>query len=95
MTEFKDFQNMHENTYVLFSLKPVICAFLNAKGGRIYIGVEDKSMKVVGCQLNSKQRDLVKCKIDDLLKDFEPRVKPEEVRTVFIPVKNQNSKISI
>ena len=36
----------------LFSIKETICAFLNTKGGRIYIGIDKKDSRVKGIKIS-------------------------------------------
>ena len=40
-----------------WNLLKTICAYLNSKGGTIYIGVEDKDGKVIGNILQRKEQD--------------------------------------
>ena len=74
-------------------LQKTICAFLNRRGGRIYLGIHDNK-SVRGLQLTQKQRDDLKLEIQGLIRTFEPDIiNSEAVSIVFIPVKQSaNSK---
>ena len=74
-------------------MKKTICALLNTKGGRIYIGIRDSDLMVFGSNLNMAEKDKIKREIDDLLNDIHPRVEPIECVTKFIPMKDENFRM--
>ena len=76
-----------------FIMKKTICSFLNAKGGRIYIGIRDKDLMVFGIYLTMAMKDEIKREIDDLLSHFHPQVEPSECVTKFIPMKDENLRV--
>eukprot|EP00331_Platyophrya_macrostoma_P000013 CAMPEP_0176405434 /NCGR_PEP_ID=MMETSP0127-20121128/334_1 /TAXON_ID=938130 /ORGANISM="Platyophrya macrostoma, Strain WH" /LENGTH=293 /DNA_ID=CAMNT_0017784489 /DNA_START=592 /DNA_END=1470 /DNA_ORIENTATION=+ len=76
-----------------FTLKRTICSFLNKKGGRIYIGVQDRDKKVVGLKLTSKDRDTIRNDVPKLINEFYPKISHEELlRVDFVPVRDENNK---
>ena len=89
--EYKDYIFPFSNEIVRQKLKNTICAFLNTNGGRILIGVGNDGYRVKGLFLTSNDQDDLIRDIDDLLKDFHPKVEAEEVITTFIPVKKKDS----
>lgn len=60
-------------------------AFLNTNGGVIYFGVENDG-QVSGIQLDRKQRDDLRTRIDQIIKEFTPSVDPDLYKIQFIPV---------
>ena len=68
----------------LSKLQELVCGFLNAKGGRIYIGLN--SDKIEGVKLSKKDQDNLRMQIDELVRNFHPTVQQEEFRTYFYPV---------
>ena len=64
--------------------------FLNSKGGRIYIGVED-TKKVFGLNLKYKERDTLRSDLIALANDIYPSVRVEKIKIDFIPIKNHIS----
>ena len=79
------------------TLAKAICSFLNQKGGRIYIGVQDEQKMVCGLTLTAKDRDNLKREIcDTLLNNFYPNISHEDfVKVEFIPVYDVKSKKAI
>ncbi|XP_011854810.1 PREDICTED: schlafen family member 13 [Mandrillus leucophaeus] len=51
--EFKQFSTDHIQQYVEDTILEYIPAFANTEGGYLFIGVEDKSRKVLGCAKNN------------------------------------------
>lgn len=85
--EYKDYPYPFEEV-LLNVLRKTINGFLNRRGGRIYIGIDDDRV-VRGIQLLSKDRDNLKQQIYMMIKAFEPPIKNDElVSTHFIPVLN-------
>ncbi len=75
------------------TLKTTINAFLNKRGGRIYIGV-DNSKIVVGTKLTYNQRDELKLHIFSLISSFYPCIKTKEyVKVIFLPIRDQDNKV--
>lgn len=68
-------------------IKKTICAFLNQKGGRMYIGVNDQRV-VEGVILNDKDKDLLRNYIINLTKYFHPSCRMDKIRVIFMPVKS-------
>ncbi len=48
--EFKNY-NFPFSSDEINSIKKTICSFLNSFGGRIYLGIQDKNLKVQGIKL--------------------------------------------
>jgi hypothetical protein len=71
------------------TLKQQICGFLNAQGGRIYIGITDEKI-VKGTLLKRKKRDNVRNEIANFTYDFFPQCRTNKIEVVFLPVKNKN-----
>lgn len=67
-------------------LKKQYCGFLNKKGGRIYIGVNDAKV-VLGIRLNSKEKDKIRNDLTNLTSDFYPKCRLDKIRIVYIPVR--------
>jgi len=89
--EYKDYIYPFRNEELKKKLKATICAFLNTNGGRIFIGVNNVGFLVKGLFLTTNDQDNLVRDIDALLKDFHPKVEPNEVQTVFIPIKKKDS----
>ena len=62
-----------------------INAFLNGDGGTLFLGVEDDGM-VSGILLNHKQRDDIRKRITDAVKEFFPAVEAHLYEINFCPV---------
>jgi len=88
-TQFMDNDNcfFEENQ---FPMRKLVCGFLNAKGGRIYIGLYNN--KIVGIPLTKKQQDNLRLQIDETVRGFSPSVQAEELKTHFYPVVNKINK---
>eukprot|EP00330_Aristerostoma_sp_ATCC50986_P011415 CAMPEP_0114584602 /NCGR_PEP_ID=MMETSP0125-20121206/8270_1 /TAXON_ID=485358 ORGANISM="Aristerostoma sp., Strain ATCC 50986" /NCGR_SAMPLE_ID=MMETSP0125 /ASSEMBLY_ACC=CAM_ASM_000245 /LENGTH=131 /DNA_ID=CAMNT_0001779093 /DNA_START=991 /DNA_END=1386 /DNA_ORIENTATION=- len=89
--EYKDYTYPFRSEDLKRKLKATICAFLNTLGGRILIGVSNVGLLVKGLFLDINDQDSLIRDIDALLKEFHPKVEPEEVQTVFVPVKKKDS----
>lgn len=72
------------------NLKKQICGFLNNKGGRLYIGVDD-SRKVNGVHLTDKQKDQTKNDLTNLTVDFYPKCRSEKIKVVCLNVKDKKT----
>mgnify|MGYP002622149814 FL=1 len=91
MIEFKDY------TYPFDGRKDTliknICAFINHKGGRIYIGITDTG-KVVGVNLDRQQMDQLPRDILSYVANFYPNIKSGNlVTTKLIPVEKNGREI--
>ena len=88
--EFKNFISipLKENKHKLIVLK-TITAFLNTKGGGIYMGVEDDKCSVIGNLVSKAKQQEFKAFVSDLCRLIYPPV-GEEVKTFFIPVVKRN-----
>ena len=73
-------------------LKRQFCAFLNNKGGRLYIGINDQKI-VKGIILNYKKCDDLRNLLVNYTYDFYPKCRLDKIKVYFIPIKNiQNNK---
>lgn len=70
------------------TLQNTICSFLNASGGRIYIGVNDDKI-VKGIFFEEKQRDLERNYLTNLTKTFYPSCRNNNIKVVFLPIKDE------
>lgn len=73
------------------TLKQQICGFLNAQGGRIYIGITDEKI-VKGTLIKRKKRDNLRNEIANFTCDFFPQCRTNKIEVVFIPVKNKKDE---
>lgn len=72
------------------TLRSTINSFVNRRGGRIYIGVDDNHL-VKGIKLLMKDRDALKQHIVMLIKDFDPPIKNEElIKVDFLGISDPN-----
>ena len=89
--EFKNYkipfssQNIEE-------IKKQICGFLNSKGGRIYIGIDDKKI-IKGIQLDYKKLDETRNNIINYTFEFFPKCRTNKIEVLFIPIKSGNTYI--
>ena len=75
------------NDAIMAILQKTICAFLNQRGGRIYLGVRDEDKSVCGLNLTAKSRDYLKLDIAYLLESFYPTITHQQyVKVMFIPI---------
>jgi predicted HTH transcriptional regulator len=76
---------------LVLSLRRTICAFLNTKGGNIYIGVVDGIKEVVGIKLSDTDIDELHRTLVNLLEDAYPIFYPD---INFLPIYgDSNQKI--
>jgi len=74
-----------------FNLKKQISAFLNANGGRIYLGINDNKI-VYGMRLTPKERDFLKVEIQsNYLRNFYPDCR-QFIQIHYVPVKEETTK---
>ena len=62
-----------------------ICAFLNVRGGVLYLGINDAGI-VKGIHLIRKKRDDFQLELDQNLKKFIPPLLPDECFVSFCPI---------
>ena len=68
-----------------------LCAFANAKGGKLYIGVEDDGT-CVGVEIDRKHRDLYRLRMDQLIHGMRPAgVLARCVKVSFEPVRGAST----
>lgn len=65
--EFKQFSTEHVLVRIKDMIPKYIAAFANTGGGYLFIGVEDKSRKVLGCAEKNIKRDDLKKEIEDAI----------------------------
>ena len=90
--EFTEFKNYYLplNQQKGEELKRQFCAFLNNKGGRLYLGIND--LKVVkGVVLSYKKCDGLRNLLVNLTYDFYPKCRLDKIKVYFIPVKNMKN----
>ena len=75
-----------------FDMQKMVCGFLNSKGGRIYVGLQNNRIK--GVALSKKAQDDVRLQTDETLRGFFPLVQAEELRTYFYPVIDKQKKFT-
>jgi hypothetical protein len=90
LTEFKnyiypllDFQEKE--------IKRQYIGFLNSRGGRIYIGINDKKY-VKGIILSYKDCDIFSNLLVGLSSEFYPQCRTDKIKVHFIPIKNSYNK---
>ncbi|KAG8520174.1 Protein SLFN14, partial [Galemys pyrenaicus] len=64
-TEFKQFSTRHIQEYTKKTVLEYTPAFANTRGGYLFIGVEDKSRKVLGCPKENVDHKSLKYKIEE------------------------------
>ena len=68
-------------------LETCICAFLNANGGRIFLGVKDEGNTVVGMKLNSPYKfQELKQEIQEIVEGLNPPLNPNQWKIIFLPI---------
>ena len=68
-------------------LKRQFCAFLNNKGGRLYLGINDQKV-VKGVILNYKKCDSLRNLLVNYTYDFYPKCRLDKIKVYFIPIKS-------
>jgi len=68
-----------------------ICALLNRKGGRIYIGIPNDN-RIKGIELSLNDKLALTQNLFQRVSDFEPPVSQDIIRVCFIPIKDTNHK---
>lgn len=72
--EFKQFSTKHIHEYVRNTIPKYISAFANTEGGYLFIGVDDKRKKVLGCAKENVDIAVLKKKTEDAIQKL-PRVR--------------------
>jgi hypothetical protein len=75
--EFKNFALLNVKTATSY-----ICAYLNSYGGTMFFGINDNGI-VKGIQLSRKDIDDFQINLDICLRNFQPRVMPDQVKLEF------------
>ena len=68
-------------------VKRQFCAFLNNKGGRLYLGINDQKV-VKGVILNYKKCDSLRNLLVNYTYDFYPKCRLDKIKVYFIPIKS-------
>ena len=96
--QYEDLYTEFKNYYLPFrkeqtdELKRQICGFLNAEGGRIYIGINDNRI-VKGISLKEKEIDILGNELVNYTYNFYPPLRLEnKIRVDFIPIKDKKNK---
>ena len=87
--EFKNYKLPFSNQNIE-EIKKQICAFLNSKGGRIFIGIDDNKI-IKGIQLDYKKLDETRNNIINYTFGFFPKCRLNKINVCFIPIKNENN----
>ena len=86
--EFKNYK-LPFSSQNIEEIKKQICAFLNSKGGRIFIGIDDNKI-IRGIQLDYKKLDETRNNIINYTYGFFPNCRLNKINVFFIPIKNLN-----
>jgi len=87
LIEFRNYSLPLTNKEEGEEIKRQICGFLNSRGGRLYIGINNQNI-VKGIILNSKARDTSRNNLVNLTYDFYPNCRIDKILIYFIPIKN-------
>ena len=87
LIEFRNYSLPLTNKEEGEEIKRQICGFLNSRGGRLYLGINNQNL-VKGIILNSKARDISRNSLVNLTYDFYPNCRIDKILIYFIPVKN-------
>jgi hypothetical protein len=85
--EYKNY-NLPFSSNIVENLKKQFCGFLNADGGRLYVGITDDKI-VKGIRLTAKQRDLLRNDLANYTIDFYPSCRTSKFEVVYVPLKNK------
>src|SRR3989338_1983545 len=97
MTEFKHPKRSKlPNNHPLWNrLAKVLNAFLNTKGGTVYIGIQDDGT-IRGLKLDAlKDGDRVRLRIDNIINTFQPQIDARYYHVEFLPVARTEGRSSI
>ena len=87
LIEFRNYSLPLTNKEEGEEIKRQICGFLNSRGGRLYLGINNQNL-VKGIILNSKARDISRNSLVNLTYDFYPNCRIDKILIYFIPIKN-------
>ena len=87
LIEFRNYSLPLTNKENGEEIKRQICGFLNSRGGRLYLGINNQNL-VKGIILNSKARDISRNSLVNLTYDFYPNCRIDKILIYFIPIKN-------
>ena len=73
-----------------YGITKQICGFLNAKGGRIFFGINDNS-EVKGMYIEEKQRDLFRNELFNSTIDFYPSCRINKLEVYYLPIFNKST----
>lgn len=85
-TEFKNYSYPLED-HGRRELRRQYIGFLNSKGGRIYIGINDEK-QINGVTLTYKNSDIFRNELVGFSNDFYPQTRIEKINVYFVPIKN-------
>ena len=85
-TEYKNYSFPLED-HERRELRRQYLGFLNAKGGRIYLGINDNK-EVKGINLTYKNRDIFRNDLVGYTNDFYPKCRVDKINIFYIPIKN-------
>ena len=88
LIEFRNYSLPLTNKENGEEIKRQICGFLNSRGGRLYLGINNQNI-VKGLILNSQARDNSRNSLVNLTYDFYPNCRLDKILVYFIPVKIQ------
>jgi hypothetical protein len=92
LIEYKNYQTFPVlEDHLVETLKKAICGFLNQKGGRLYIGINDDKV-IKGIYLTDKNQDISKNFIQNLTAHFYPKCRTEKIRIDLIPIRNDSGE---
>ena len=86
MTEFKNYI-FPLNEKQVDELKRQFCGFLNSKGGRLYLGINDEKI-VKGVVLNYKKCDALRNLLVNFTYEFYPKCRLDKIKVFFIPIRS-------
>ena len=87
LIEFRNYSLPLTNKENGEEIKRQICGFLNSRGGRLYLYINNQNI-VKGLILNSKTRDNSRNSLVNLTCDFYPNCRLDKILVYFIPVKD-------
>ena len=85
-TEFKSLISSKSPEKLFITLaEKYLNAFLNTNGGTLYGGIENNGL-IYGLYLNREQKDQLRLGIDNIVKNFKPKIRSNCVQVKFIPL---------
>jgi hypothetical protein len=87
-------QGMHQQKMrwmlPMFKITAYLCAFLNADGGRVFVGV-DNDQKARGVILKRDEMDEISLNLDNRLKYFQPPVRADQYEVRFLKIEEEST----